>query len=1137
MTSDAKTLATVLSRCRFTRSARDLDRTLPGLREAIPPLLSVDYKESVRRGHLAYPVVPSPPLVERLTEFIATDAERRRGAGSVDYSVSADVDDLQKEPYFATLAELLAQTRAHGTVFRLDSVLWIHLSKIVASLMNPGEDLRARMRVISPGVRDSWLTKIEEYCGTSGDTDLDVIQCRRGVLQSLVSRNELANRTIAHMVGDARPNPLHTAIATNRLPLALPAGFLTDFQPRALMTVKDYGISPKTVEQLIDALRAVIEDLYGHRSDRALSGTERFFVTEFLGEDTLAWARSMDMESLPGHEEVDDDDQARLSFRLGWSLVFRDDVLRYLLSHLEQINSRRALTGQLGRYSKSFLEELEAPTNLRRDEARILRLGRDVRVLDVVHALHSLQIDVEERRGGYFRDGDELRKASVPVDLGSYYELFRRNRTGTSVFVDLIGFTAKTRELFFSTSKASVAGDVELHERGELAALALERLFRVRQELGTFGGNPEGFEGDAILDILPDALSALRYVARFTQNYAEHRRIQFRPFSRPVANPFAQEGFRVGIATGDYTLVNIPDSDEAGDAVVRLRAIGPTINRASRLNSGKRGGETFLTARGDEGRSEDSDPLGIFEVTVAEEVLNNTGICIDRATFDELREMVRRERLPHWLRGTDGELELEGRSVVPRCYRFDLIFLDPDTDSVFSVRRLASVPKLKGIDRAESVVFEVGVYSEHDYLTFLRQDEKAALANPTHLAPATGSWEVPKPPPEASPDVHLAKELPDYMFERSHGRKPRRPGEVEQPTPEAQPSVVQALTQEEPVSLEHEEAAEDVEESGGLDSSLEQWALGGEGPFAGGSTEDGLAPEPVDSEEDLDDDELQAYLTDFLNKFEGMDEEEESGEDAASPAGDDALFVPFASETDAEEPGPAEEPATLAPPTPAPVNAPTATPPPFGGVAAEPSEESLGAIRQESEDLPWPPNEGAAWGEEPAETPPPSPRRRESSPGPAPPAGPDSLLGPLDDDFARRLRDALAPIRPPAEDRPPPAPPPTRPRGSIDPEDPLAKLDLEQLLSDYYIVVCPRRGATEIWMGRLFREKLFDLHRYEHPAGGGLDLDRVVERFLRDKIDENFLTFGTRYESLPEGGSEPVPLPIDVAERILAELV
>ena len=1163
--SDTDTLTKILARCRFVHSERELERTLPGVRGAIPPLQVVGYKNATKPTHHAYPVVPSPPLIERMVEFVATESERLHGGLGMEAAVSTDVDDLQKEPYFATLAELLAQTRAHGTVFRLDSVLWIHLSKIIAATLNPTGDLRTRMREISPGVRDSWLTTIEDACGSATDQELGVIQRRRGILQALVSRNELANRTISHMVGDARPNPLHTAMATNRLALALPPGFLADMQPRALLAVKDYGLSPKVVEQLIDALRAVIEDLYQHRGDRALSGTERFFITQFFGAEEVEHARALGLGGLPGHGDVDGDDAASLSFKLGWSLVFRDEVLRYLLSHLEQINSRRALTGQLGRYSKAFLAELEAPVELRKDEARILTLARDLRALDFFDALHGLQVDVEERRGGYFHGADELRKSSVPVDLGSYYELFRRNRSGTAVFVDLIGFTAKTRELFFSTSKASVAGDVELHERGELAALALERLFRVRQELGEFGGKPEGFEGDAILDILPDALSALRYVARFSESYAENRRIQFRPFSRPVANPFAQEGFRVGIATGEYTLVNVPDRAETGEATVRLRAIGPTINRASRLNSGKRGGDAFLSARGEEVRAEESDPLGLFEVTVREEVLNNTGICIDRSTFSELREMVRRERLPHWLRGTDMTLEVGGRSAVPAYYRFELLFRDPETDSVFAVRRLTSVPKLKGIERSDSVVFEVKVYREEDYLDFLRRDERAAATNPGGASPVTGSWETPPPPQPAMPEEHLAAELPDYMYERSHGRPKNKAGTsdtfvgaepaqqpkapvVEEAPPGAPPSVLQALTNDEPVSLEREAAGSDVEESGGLDSSLEQWALGEEGHLAASTADGSVADAPLaggsesgDPEEDLDDDELQAYLTDFLNKFEGMEDEEESaGEDSGGPAGDEALFVPFASDGVSSDPDevPGDGPGKAAPGPPAgeaPVGPPATapTPPPFGGVAVEPSEESLTApASRESESLSWPPPDGQAWGEE-------SPLPASDGPDPLPPPpGPESLLGVLDDAFAAQVRDLLKPATPPEKIEAPVVPPPRDPPRT-DKLDPLARPDLEQLLTDYYMVVCGSGSSTEVWIGRLFREKLFDLHRYPiSPAmGGGIDIDQVLELFLRDKIDENFLTFGTRFESIPEEGSAPVPLPVDQAERVLEALL
>ena len=49
-----------------------------------------------------------------------------------------------------------------------------------------------------------------------------------------------------------------------------------------------------------------------------------------------------------------------LTLLVAWHLVFRDEVLRYLLAHLEQMNSRRALASKIGRFSKQLLAELEA---------------------------------------------------------------------------------------------------------------------------------------------------------------------------------------------------------------------------------------------------------------------------------------------------------------------------------------------------------------------------------------------------------------------------------------------------------------------------------------------------------------------------------------------------------------------------------------------------------------------------------------------------------------------------------------------------------------------------------------------------------------------------------------------------------
>ncbi|MDP7115348.1 MAG: hypothetical protein QGH45_25450, partial [Myxococcota bacterium] len=343
--------------------------------------------------------------------------------------------------------------------------------------------------------------------------------------------------------------------------------------------------------------------------------------------------------------------------------------------------------------------------------------------------------------------------------------------------------------------------------------------------------------------------------------------------------------------------------------------------------------------------------------------------------------------------------------------------------------------------------------------------------------------------------------------------------------------------------------APSADDGGGLDSSREQWALGENDALLAATTDDGHSGLAGGGEEDLDDEERQAYLTDFLNKFEGMEDEEESGEESG-PGSDEALFVPFASdgpsgdpapsppadeEPAAEPPAPAMDPAPVAPPTPLP-----ATPAPFSSVAAEPSEDSTAG---EPSIPDWPSAaQPAPWDPAPS-VPDPDPEP-EPEPGSAPleppvPLGPDRLLGALDDDVAARVAEALAPPAPQVQPEPVRRAEAVEPSRGLAEETSLSPPDLEQLLADYYIVVRPVSDGSDVWIGRLFRDKLFDLHRYQMPsvAGGGMDLDRVIESFLRDKIDENFLTFGSRFDAIPADGSEPVSLPIDVAERILMGLL
>jgi hypothetical protein len=1095
-------LSQVLARCRFLRTRSDLERTLPSVAAAVPPLtpmsLATDAVGDVSYG---YPVVPGPELIELVSQFLGTAvADLRDGNTRGETRIHGEMERFQEEPYFAELVDLVAETRAHGTVFGLDGVLWIHLADLINRLLHPTEEFTSWVREVCPGVRDEALGALAVLGRDASDPDLMAV--RRQVLQQLLARNEFANRTVARMVGDEQPNALHQAMVANRLLFMLPPRFLSNFHPRTLVAARDFKLRATQIGDLVLTLRSLVEDLFKHRSDRALSGSERFFVSQFFRDDVVQHISSLRADLFEGHDRLDRGDRdAEIAFKLGWNLAFDEAVQRFLIGHLEQLNIRRALAGQMGQVSSRFRRDLSSPERLRNQQDRILELGAEIRTLDFLDALRSFLTPVEESRGKYFIGGQELRSSAVPLDLGSYYETFRRNRSGSAVFIDLIGFTNRSRELFFGRSGGTAAGDMEQSERGELAALALERLFMVRQQVREFGGRPEGFEGDAILDIFPEPLSALRYVARFHDNFRSNAEVQFRPFAKPVKNPFTGEGFRVGIATGDYTLVNIPDVDVNGELRARLRTIGPTLNKASRLNTGKRGAvKQYLTRTRDDLRIERFDPLGLFEVQVLDEDLNNTGICIDLPTFEELRTLVRREGLAYWMPNERSEFTVGGRPAVPTSYSFDLIFEDRAVNTIFAVKRLKQVPRLKGLNHADSIVLEVLVFSEVQYLAFI--DEDAALEDRSDVPAELGDVGAGFAAASSSTPgrEHLAEEVPDYLFGRvsdlGGGEELTAPPQ-EEDRGITSDSLEDLFAGDDSVSIDA--SGDDGDTSNDLAAMLagDSWddSLEGE-PFSEDGGAEQLTPpvaaapvEEASADEEIDDDQLQAFMQDVLSDLESeasegnLDEESSVFEVSANAfAGDDVYG--------------GEEWQTL---------------------ETDPEQDALAG--------PSGPGVPVAAAPEPA-----------ASAGPdLPDAGTHSLLGALDDRFARRLTVALG-MGSAVDATDEPSVTVTSVRTGRDRG--ISARQMEQHLAGYHMVVRMLEGRIEVWFGRPADGSLFDYHRYVMPtrAGQGLDVDQALRLFLEDKQREEWLAFGTRFTALPEDGSDPVPVPLDRAAMVLLAL-
>src|SRR5690349_17900300 len=134
-------------------------------------------------------------------------------------------------------------------------------------------------------------------------------------------------------------------------------------------------------------------------------------------------------------------------------------------------------------------------------------------------------------------------------------EMRRERKVVTVVFVDLVGFTAR--------SEAMDPEDVEME---------LDRYHgHVRDELERFGGTVEKFIGDAVMAV---------FGAPIAHEDDPERAVRAALAVRDWATSEAGLEMRVGVHTGE-TLVRLDARAEAGEGI----AVGDVVNTASRLQS------------------------------------------------------------------------------------------------------------------------------------------------------------------------------------------------------------------------------------------------------------------------------------------------------------------------------------------------------------------------------------------------------------------------------------------------------------------------------------------------------------------------------------------------------------------------
>jgi len=813
-----ESLDVVLKDCKFLLNARDLEALLPGVRSYLPPLTAIYFADKdAPRFVWGFPVIHGRRLIGALCQFIAQEEGKYLEDPSYQENLRLLTPaQLKEEPYFKVLSDHLLETLAEGAFLRLDSVLWIYLADLVCRRLNQDEVLARLIEKLHPNEHKK-LNAVEmemgrlRYANPQGYAEV-----RNRVLRSLFARNDFANSSMKEVFDEVPSNLLNREMIANRLVYTeRPEPLYRSLEVDEAFLIKGYRLSASTFSGINRVLRMVIVGMLERARAGNLLPLDAYFLTSFMDDDVRSKARRLPSQG-PGiqqkkgalspraHEEAEERE------RIAYLLSLQEAPTTYLLNHLplhdrDYLKPIEKTVARLSLTSRDCVRKLRHRATAGELAPQYAEAVRDILRWDLFQALKSRLRWVYTKDGTFYCDNRPLTRATVPLNLDSYYEIYARSRHGTAVFIDLIGFTNRTKALTRELQEAAARGDKERYTLSSVS-LAIQRVFSVRNHIEEFGGIPQGFEGDAILDTFPRAIDALRYVSAFADNYMKNRYIRFRPFERPSENPY-KEGFRVGLASGDYSVISIVgrSNDLQGEKSTD-RAVGHTINRASRLNSGKKGEKLFLSADDSERVEEVPDPLNLFKVHVtAKQELHNDGIASYEDTFLELKRYVKSESMS-WYEPRSGRgSTIAGVTPRFRNYTFEFIFEDPRLKKVCLVRRLPRSPVLKGLEDEVVTVFEYLLFPEEEFLDLLRRDAEVEPPRPdsTRAAPT-------RPPVSAPASTQKPLAAPAQTPVAASAREPV-PAPTEEPvsaSPQAQETPVPPLP---PSRFDWEEAAPDTE--------------------------------------------------------------------------------------------------------------------------------------------------------------------------------------------------------------------------------------------------------------------------------------------------------------------------------------
>ncbi len=702
-----------------SRFATDIDvvrRLLPELDSAAPPLSLIEYLDGIPRSALGWPVHASESLRRELFRFVVTAVGR-----ALHDSDGRDLDDLtlegvRGEPYFRELATLLARCLAHGPTVRLDSILWLCISRMVARLLGRDEALLRELGAVFPDDVAKATRYLDELLRLKGSSPARHAAVKDRALRALLARHDIALGSS----GDGFDSGLHRLLVESRMIWTeQPDGLYSFFDLREAFLARKRGLDLESFLGLQKYLRATVDDAWRKRAAGSTSLPERWMLEQFVGEPLLERASRLDLAGLADTQE--DDYPARVAV-IG---SLHPGLSSYILHHAEQFQPSRAAVKRydIGKDLQKLLKDGPALAGL---TGQYVGVVEDVLRWDVLNTLRGFLHDVRPGEAGGWKEGNRRVRASARVlDLSHPTTVHSRRRRGTVVAWKLVGFDAELR----SRSSAE-AGELPTGE--DFEALCLRKILAARESLSVGGGRSDGFERGLGLDVFPRALDALRYAAVLQKSIAAEQRVRLGVGSEPALNPFAR-AVRLGLAAGPYTEVPIPSEGP----VPQVSAVGLAPDDAVALVDHSDDREFVGRVAVDE-----YDPLKVFDATVVDGMVINHGLVSNERAFLEILASVRLDGMTH--AAPDRSAVIAGRPVEFKNYRFELVFDDPVSREVVLVRRITDPALLHG---EEQDLFEYVLMSIEQFVSFHDRATDAARHQPVVRRSSVPPDQAPRPTP------------------------------------------------------------------------------------------------------------------------------------------------------------------------------------------------------------------------------------------------------------------------------------------------------------------------------------------------------------------------------------------------------